>query len=90
MWNSAHPKPDKVVMRGNFYCPFDPATGQIRLTIKAASLPQATQRMAALTHLTDVPPAGDLTYIVLEEAPRGVPLYVDGVIAVASEGDRVS
>ena len=77
-------------MRGNFYCPFDPPTGQIRLTIKATSLPQATQRMAALAHLIDVKPAGDLSYVVLEEAPHGVPLYFDGAIAAAPVQDPVA
>ena len=90
MWNSAQLKPDRVIMSGTFYCPYDPATGHICLTIKATSLPQATQRMAALAQIIDVKPAGDLPYVVLDEAPHGVPCYFDGVIAVAPDHDRVS
>ena len=90
MWNSAYLKPDKVVMTGNFYCLIDPATGQVRLTIKAASLPQAMQRMKTLAPLIGVKPAGELSYVVLEEAPHGVPLYFDGAIAVSPVQDSVA
>ncbi|MEO7128790.1 MAG: hypothetical protein ABI040_08010 [Rhodoferax sp.] len=82
MWNSAYLKPDKVVMRGSFYCLIDPATGQVCLTIKAASLPRAMQRMKTLAPLIGVKPAGDPSYVVLEEAPHGVPLYFDGATAI--------
>ena len=83
MKNSAYPKPGKVAIEGDFYCPFDPVTRQIRLTIKAASVEEAQQRMAALAHLIGVTKAGELSYVVLEEAPKGVPLYSSGAVAPA-------
>lgn len=83
MKNSAYPKPGKVAIEGDFYCPFDPITRQIRLTIKAASMAQAQQRMAALAHLIGVKQAGELSYVVLEEAPQGVPIYCSGAVTLA-------
>lgn len=75
MKNSAYSKLEKIAIEGDFYCPFDPITRQIRLTIKAASMEEAQRRMAALAHLIGVTKAGELSYVVLEEAPKGVPLY---------------
>ena len=83
MKNSAYPKPEKVAIEGDFYCPFDPITRQIRLTIKATSMAQAQQRMAALAHLIGVKQSGELSYVVLEEAPQGVPLYCSGFVTLA-------
>ncbi|QDL36758.1 hypothetical protein [Rhodoferax sediminis] len=83
MNNSAYPKPEKVAIKGNFYCPFDPITRQIRLTIKAPSMQEARHRMAALAHLIGVKQSGELSYVVLEEAPQGVPLYCSGVVTLA-------
>lgn len=83
MKDSADPTREKVAVEGRFYCPFDPITRQIRLTIKAASMEEAQQRMAALAHLIGVTKAGELSYVVLEEAPQGVPLYGSGVTTLA-------
>lgn len=62
-------------IKGHFYCPFDPITRQIHLTIKAASVEEAQQRMAALGPLAGLTETGEFSYVVLEEAPRGVPLF---------------
>ena len=83
MKNSAYPKPGKVAIEGDFYCPFDPVNRQIRLTIRAASVEEAQRRMAALAHLIGVKKAGELSYVVLKEAPQGVPLYCGSVVTLA-------
>jgi len=83
MRNFAYPKPERIAIEGDFYCPFDPVTRQIRLTIKAASKEEAQRRMAALAQLIGVKKAGEFSYVVLKEAPQGVPFYCSGAVPVA-------
>ena len=76
-------KSAKVAIEGDFYCPFDPVTRQIRLAIKATSMAQAQHRMAILAHLIGFKQAGELAHVVLEEAPQGVPPYGSSVVPMA-------
>jgi hypothetical protein len=75
MNTSAFRQAEKVAIMGRFYCAFDPVTRQIQLTVEASSVEEAQQRLATAAGLCGITKAEALLFVVLEDAPRGVPTF---------------
>ena len=85
---SAFQQPENVGIKGHFYCAFDPNTRQIQLTVEAASENEAQHRMATVAHLIGVEKADKFFFVILEEAPHGVPTVLKCYFAVPKVGMR--
>lgn len=83
---SAFRQPENIGIRGRFYCAFDPLTRQIQLTVEASSVDEAQQRLATAARLCGFTKAEALLFVVLEDAPRGVPTFSTGFFAVPGVG----
>jgi hypothetical protein len=75
MNTSAFRQAENVGIMGRFYCAFDPVTRQIQLTVEASSVDEAQQRLATAAGLCGFTKAEALLFVVLENAPRGVPTF---------------
>ncbi|MDO8778756.1 MAG: hypothetical protein Q7K57_60570 [Burkholderiaceae bacterium] len=70
---SAHRPSEDGDINGHFYCAFDPNTRQIQLAVEAASEEEAQHRVATVAHFIGIQKADKFLFVVLEEAPQGVP-----------------
>jgi len=80
----------KAVIPGHFYCAFDPVTRQIRLTVEASSADEAQQRMASVAPFIGVAKAKVFFFVVLEEAPHGVPTFLKCFFPVPEVTRRIA
>jgi len=69
-------QPEKAAVEGYFYCGFDQISRQIRFTIEATSVDEAQKRMVTIAPLIGVTKDEKFFFVVLEEAPRGVPTFL--------------
>lgn len=83
---SAYRRSENVGIKGHFYCAFDSNTRQIQLTVEAASEDEAQHRMATVAHLIGITKADKFLFVVLEEAPHGVPTFLKVYFSVPNVG----
>ncbi len=69
-------EPVETVIQGRFYCGFDTISRQIRFTVEATSGDEAQKRMATVAPLIGITKDEKFFFVVLEEAPQGVPTFL--------------
>ena len=68
------PLPIEPILFGGF----EPATRALRLTVEAASLMEARNRMAAVASLVDINSVEQFAVLVLDRPSLTVPLFMEG------------
>lgn len=79
---SAFREPKNDGISGRYYCAFDPVTRQIQLTVEASSVAEAQQRMVTVAGFCALTKPEELLFVVLEDAPRGVPTFLTAFFVV--------